>query len=143
MKHIILLYKNTRVGRKKIEERKERFISTIFFVWRIKETSKDDIAILEEFSMFLIFLIFSICFFIAQQKSQHLHGNSYIRRIQLHLLTRMPSQRDTARSGLKALNVLIERNAGISAAPAIIAPKFINESFFINLPQFSTKNKNS
>lgn len=45
------------------------------------------------------------------------------------LLTRMPSHRDTARSGLKALSVRIERNAGISAAPAIMAPKFINESF--------------
>ena len=41
----------------------------------------------------------------------------------------MPSHRDTARNGLKALSVRIERNAGISAAPAIIAPKFINESF--------------
>lgn len=45
------------------------------------------------------------------------------------LLTLMPSQRDTARSGLKALSVRIDRNAGISAAPAIMAPKFINESF--------------
>jgi hypothetical protein len=42
----------------------------------------------------------------------------------------MPSQRDTARSGLKALSVRIERNAGMSAAPAIIAPKLINESLF-------------
>lgn len=50
-------------------------------------------------------------------------------KYRLNLLTRMPSQRDTARSGLKALSVLIERNAGISAAPAIIAPKLINESF--------------
>lgn len=44
------------------------------------------------------------------------------------LLTRIPSQRDTARNGRKALNVRIERNAGISAAPAHIAPKFINDN---------------
>lgn len=43
----------------------------------------------------------------------------------------MPSHRDTARSGLRARRVRIERNAGMSAAPAMIAPKFINESFFV------------
>jgi hypothetical protein len=47
------------------------------------------------------------------------------------LLTLMPSHRETARNGLKALSVRIERNAGMSAAPAIIAPKFISESFHI------------
>lgn len=47
------------------------------------------------------------------------------------LLTLMPSQRDTARSGLKALSVRMERNAGMSAAPAIMAPKFISESLTI------------
>lgn len=46
------------------------------------------------------------------------------------LLTLMPSHRETARNGLKALSVRIERNAGMSAAPAIIAPKFISESFY-------------
>lgn len=47
----------------------------------------------------------------------------------LCVLTRIPSQRDTARNGRKARNVRIERNAGISAAPAQIAPKFINDNF--------------
>lgn len=46
----------------------------------------------------------------------------------LCVLTRIPSQRDTARNGRKARNVRIERNAGISAAPAQIAPKFINDN---------------
>lgn len=41
----------------------------------------------------------------------------------------MPSQRDTARRGRNARNVLIERNAGISAAPAQIAPKLTNDNF--------------
>lgn len=45
----------------------------------------------------------------------------------------MPSHRDTARSGLKALSVRMERKAGMSAAPAIIAPKFISESFTLDL----------
>lgn len=44
------------------------------------------------------------------------------------LLTFMPSQRETARNGLKARSVRIERNAGISAAPAIVAPKLTSES---------------
>lgn len=47
------------------------------------------------------------------------------------LLTLMPSHRETARSGLKALSVRIERKAGISAAPAIVAPKLISESFYL------------
>lgn len=45
------------------------------------------------------------------------------------LLTLMPSQRDTARNGRNARNVRIERNAGISAAPAQIAPKFTNDNW--------------
>lgn len=45
------------------------------------------------------------------------------------VLTRMPSQRDTARNGRNALSVRIERNAGISAAPTKIAPKFINDNY--------------
>lgn len=45
------------------------------------------------------------------------------------ILTRIPSQRDTARNGRNARNVRIERNAGISAAPAQIAPKFDNDNF--------------
>lgn len=45
------------------------------------------------------------------------------------LLTLIPSQRDTARSGRRARSVRIERNAGISAAPAHIAPKFINDNY--------------
>lgn len=45
------------------------------------------------------------------------------------ILTRMPSQRDTARSGRNALSVRIERNAGISAAPTNIAVKFINDNY--------------
>lgn len=44
------------------------------------------------------------------------------------LLTFMPSHRDTARSGLRALSVRIDLNAGMSAAPTIMAPKFINDS---------------
>lgn len=44
-------------------------------------------------------------------------------------LTLMPSHRDTARKGLKALSVLMERKAGMSAAPAQIAPKLISESY--------------
>jgi hypothetical protein len=76
-----------------------------------------------------LFDLFLLCFYIVQcttNITQHLHDGM---SKSAQLLTLMPSQRDTARSGLKALNVLIERNAGISAAPAIIAPKFINESF--------------
>lgn len=45
------------------------------------------------------------------------------------LLTRIPSHLETARRGRKALNVLMERKAGISAAPNQIAPKFINDSY--------------
>lgn len=41
----------------------------------------------------------------------------------------MPSHRDTARKGLKALSVLMERKAGMSAAPAQIAPKLISDSY--------------
>lgn len=48
--------------------------------------------------------------------------------IENELLTRIPSQRDTARNGRSARSVRIERNAGISAAPAQIAPKFINDN---------------
>lgn len=48
------------------------------------------------------------------------------------VLTRIPSQRDTARNGRNARNVRIERNAGISAAPNQIAPKFINDNFNYN-----------
>ena len=44
------------------------------------------------------------------------------------LLTRMPSQRETARKGLRARNVRIERNAGMSAAPAHMATRFISDS---------------
>lgn len=44
------------------------------------------------------------------------------------LLTLIPSQRDTARKGRNARNVRIERNAGISAAPAQMAPKFTNDN---------------
>jgi hypothetical protein len=40
----------------------------------------------------------------------------------------MPSHLDTARSGRNALKVRIERNAGISSAPAHTAPKLIIES---------------
>lgn len=47
----------------------------------------------------------------------------------LSVLTRIPSQRDTARNGRNARNVRIERNAGISAAPNHMAPKFINDNF--------------
>lgn len=47
----------------------------------------------------------------------------------IFVLTRIPSHRDTARNGRKARSVRIERNAGISAAPAQIAPIFINENF--------------
>lgn len=43
-------------------------------------------------------------------------------------LTRIPSQRDTALSGRSARKVLIDLNAGMSAAPAIIAAKFISDS---------------
>lgn len=43
-------------------------------------------------------------------------------------LTLMPSHRETARKGLKALSVLMERKAGMSAAPAQIAPKLISDS---------------
>ncbi len=44
-------------------------------------------------------------------------------------LTRMPSQRDTARNGRSARSVRIERKAGISAAPAKVAAKLINDSY--------------
>lgn len=56
------------------------------------------------------------------------------------LLTRMPSHRDTARSGLRALSVRMERKAGMSAAPAIMAPKLINESFANDLNGYSRGN---
>lgn len=51
--------------------------------------------------------------------------------VALRILTRIPSQRDTARNGRNARNVRIERNAGISAAPAQIAPKFDNDNLNI------------
>lgn len=57
-----------------------------------------------------------------------LHLNRVLAATSTAVLTRIPSQRDTARSGRKARNVRIERNAGISAAPAQIAPKFINDN---------------
>lgn len=44
------------------------------------------------------------------------------------LLTRIPSQRDTARRGRSARSVRIERNAGMSAAPIQMAAKFINDN---------------
>lgn len=40
----------------------------------------------------------------------------------------MPSHRETARNGLNARNVRIERKAGISAAPARVAAKFTSDS---------------
>lgn len=40
----------------------------------------------------------------------------------------MPSHRDTARNGLSARSVRIERKAGISAMPANVAAKLIKES---------------
>lgn len=46
------------------------------------------------------------------------------------LLTRIPSHLDTARRGRRALSVLMERKAGISAAPNQIAPKLIKDSCF-------------
>lgn len=45
------------------------------------------------------------------------------------VLTLIPSQRDTALKGLKARRVLIDLNAGISAAPAQIAAKFTNDNY--------------
>lgn len=45
------------------------------------------------------------------------------------LLTRMPSQRETARSGRRARNVRMDRNAGISAAPTIMAVRLIRDSW--------------
>lgn len=44
------------------------------------------------------------------------------------LLTLIPSQRDTALNGRRARSVRIERKAGISAAPAHMAPKFIMDN---------------
>ena len=52
-------------------------------------------------------------------------------RVYAHLvfqLTRMPSHRETARNGLSARSVRIERKAGISAAPARVAAKLTSES---------------
>lgn len=68
-------------------------------------------------------------------------SDSFLFYLKFVLLTLMPSHRDTARNGRNARNVLIERNAGISAAPAQIAPKFTNDSFifsnfFIHLVMF-------
>ena len=40
----------------------------------------------------------------------------------------MPSHRETARNGLSARSVRIERKAGISAAPARVAAKLTSES---------------
>lgn len=45
------------------------------------------------------------------------------------VLTLIPSQRDTALKGLKARRVLIDLNAGISAAPAQMAAKFTNDNY--------------
>lgn len=44
------------------------------------------------------------------------------------VLTLIPSQRDTARSGRNARRVRIDRNAGMSAAPTMIAARLISES---------------
>lgn len=44
------------------------------------------------------------------------------------LLTRMPSQRDTARRGRSARSVRMDRKAGMSAAPAIMAARFTRDS---------------
>lgn len=44
------------------------------------------------------------------------------------LLTRIPSQRETARSGRSARSVRIDRNAGMSAAPAQMAPRLISDN---------------
>lgn len=44
------------------------------------------------------------------------------------LLTFMPSHRETARNGLKARRVRIERNAGTSSAPDQTAAKLISDS---------------
>lgn len=52
------------------------------------------------------------------------------------LLTRIPSQRDTARSGRSARSVRIERNAGISAAPIQIAAKLINDNCDFDSAEF-------
>lgn len=48
--------------------------------------------------------------------------------LELGKLTRMPSHRETARNGLSARSVRIERKAGISAAPAKVAAKLTSES---------------
>jgi hypothetical protein len=47
----------------------------------------------------------------------------------ISLLTLMPSQRETARKGLSARRVRMERKAGISAAPAQIAARLIRDSY--------------
>lgn len=41
----------------------------------------------------------------------------------------MPSQRDTARNGRRARNVRIVLNAGMVAAPAILATRLIRDSY--------------
>lgn len=58
------------------------------------------------------------------------------------VLTLIPSQRDTALNGLKARRVLIDLNAGISAAPAQIAAKFTNDNYktILSYPIFVYKN---
>lgn len=45
------------------------------------------------------------------------------------LLTLMPSQRDTARRGRKALSVRMDRKAGMSSAPAQMAARFIRDTY--------------
>lgn len=48
----------------------------------------------------------------------------------LAVLTLIPSQRDTALRGLKARRVLIDLNAGISAAPSQIVAKLTNDNYY-------------
>lgn len=58
------------------------------------------------------------------------------------VLTLIPSQRDTALKGLKARRVLIDLNAGISAAPAQIAAKFTNDNYNDNIIASKNVHKN-
>lgn len=55
-------------------------------------------------------------------------GNGNGERERETLLTFMPSHRETARNGLKARRVRIERNAGTSSAPDQTAAKLISDS---------------
>ena len=47
------------------------------------------------------------------------------------LLTLIPSQRETALKGLRARRVRMDRNAGISAAPAQMAARLIRDSYIM------------